>query len=83
MPLRSYGRAAVVAVIAAAIFACCAWHFAWRQAAYWSTGEQITGAELSRAKNLSEVFGCMAAVTGATAIVFWVLYFKARRRGTI
>lgn len=70
----------MLALIAAIVFGACAWHFAWRQAAYWSTGEQVTEAQSRRAGALSDVFGCTAAAAGVITVVFIALSVRARRR---
>ena len=80
MAHQTHLKAAVATFVAAVAFAACAWHFAWREAAYWSTGEQITAEELRRAHVLSGVFGWSAAIVGASAVVLTWLFVRARRR---
>ncbi len=80
MTFQSHRKAAVGAFIAALVFGACAWHFAWRQAAYWSTGEHITEAQSRRAGALSRALGCTAVVAAITGSVFTALSIRARRR---
>jgi hypothetical protein len=80
MTFRSHREAAITAFLAAVLLVACAWHFAWRQAAYWSTGEQITDEQMHRAGVLSELFRGAAVVAAITAIVFTTFCVRKRRR---
>src|SRR4051812_42376647 len=44
----AHRNAAVAAIIATVLLGSLAWHFAWRQLAFWNTGAQITIEELRR-----------------------------------
>jgi hypothetical protein len=68
MTSRSHLRAAVAAFVAALVFGACGWYFAWRQGAYWSTGERITPEQSRRAGALCTVFGCSAAVAAVSGL---------------
>ena len=80
MTSRSHAKAAFAAFVASLVLGACAWHFAWRQAAYWSTGEKIAEEQLRRANALSNVLGCSAAIAAVSGIVFTMFCVRGRRR---
>jgi hypothetical protein len=79
MSSRTHLGAATGALLLAIACSGLAWHFGWRVAAHWSTGEQIGAEELQRAQAMSNLFALLVAASFLAALVFTGCLFKSRR----